>query len=129
MAYSPRYVGRTEIPVQVPDDYSDREKNAALEFAESSIELDLNDGEVLESDSVTPMVKSAIKQKATCELVKGADDPNSVKLGDISDEGTNKSDYAQTFCDRYDELIGKLLESGLFDESTSAFVYSTSKPE
>lgn len=129
MTYSPRYVDRTEIPVQIPDDYDEREKNAALEFAESSIELDLNDGEALEEADVTPMVRAAIKQKATCELAKSAEDPNSVKLGDLTDEGTEKIDYAQSFCDRYDELVGKLLESGLFDESTSPYVYTTRKPE
>lgn len=125
MAYTPRYVNREEVPVQIPDDYNEREKNAALEFAESSIELDLNDGKKINSDNVTPLVKSAIKQKATCELAKSADDPNSVKLGDISDSGTNKVDFAQSFCDRYDEMVGKLLSSGLFGESTDRYVYNT----
>lgn len=127
MAYTPRYVGREEVPVQIPDDYTEREKNAALEFAESSIDLDLNDGEEIPSNKITPLVKSAVKQKATCEMAKAADDPNSTKLGDLSDEGTNKVDFAQSFCDRYDEIITKLLSSGLFGESTEPYVYSTSK--
>lgn len=129
MAYSPRYVPREDVPVQIPDDYNEREKNAALEFAESSIELDLNDGETIPDDKVTPLVKSAVKQKATCELAKGADAPDDVKLGDLSDEGTNKVDFAESFCDRYDELVSKLLGSGLFGESTDPYVYSTKKPE
>jgi hypothetical protein len=129
MAYSPRYVERQHIPVQVPDEYTTEEKNAALEFAEASIELDINDGEQLDAEDVTPLVKSAIKQKATCELVKGAGDPNSTKLGDLQDEGTDKSDYAQTFCDRYDEIVSKLLSTGLFDETTSPYVYTTGAPE
>jgi hypothetical protein len=125
MAYTTRYIDRESVPVQIPDEYSDREKIDAIEFAEASIELDLNDGEQLESDNVTPLVKSAIKQKATCELAKAADDPNSVKLGDLSDEGTNKVDYAESFCDRYDEMVVKLLDSDLFGESTDAYVYNT----
>lgn len=125
MPYTPRYIERQDVPVQIPDDYNEREKNAALEFAESSVELDLNDGEQIEADKMTPMVKAAIKQKATCELAKGADDPNSTKLGDLTDEGTNKVDYAQSFCNRYDELVGKLLESDIFDESTDPYVYNT----
>ncbi len=129
MAYTPRYIDREEVPVQIPDDYSDRKKIDAIEFAETSIELDLNDGERLDADSVTPLVQSAIKQKATCELAKAADDPNSVKLGDLSDEGTNKVDYAQSFCDRYDEMVAKLLQSGLFGESTEPYVYTTSEPD
>jgi hypothetical protein len=129
MAYSPKYVSRDEIPVQVPDDYTDREKNAALEFAESSIALDLNDGNPLSDDLVTPLVQSAVKQKATCELVKGAEDPDSVKLGDLSDQGTTKTDYAQSFCDRYDEIVSKLLATEKFGESTSPYVYTTTAPE
>lgn len=125
MAYTPRYINREEVPVQIPDDYNDRKKNDAIEFAEASIELDLNDGEGLAPENVTPLVQSAIKQKATCELAKSADDPNSTKLGDLSDDGTNKTDYAQSFCDRYDEMVAKLLESGLFGESTDAYVYNT----
>lgn len=125
MAYTPRYINRAEVPVQIPDDYNGREKNDAIEFAEASIELDLNDGETIDSENVTPLVQAAIKQKATCELAKSADDPNSVKLGDISDEGTNKVDFAQSFCDRYDEMVGKLLSSGLFGESTDPYVYNT----
>jgi hypothetical protein len=124
MAYTPRYIDREEVPVQIPDEYSDREKNDAIEFAEASIELDLNDGDSLEPD-VAPLVQSAIKQKATCELAKAADDPNSVKLGDLDNGGTNKVDYAQSFCDRYDEMVGKLLDSGQFGESTDPYVYNT----
>jgi len=129
MAYTPRYITREEVPVQIPDDYNEREKNDAIEFAEASIELDLNDGESIDAGNVTPLVQAAIKQKATCELAKSADDPNSVKLGDLSDEGTNKVDYAQSFCDRYDEMVGKLLSSGLFGESTDPYVYNTSDPD
>lgn len=129
MTYSPRYVNRQDVPVQIPDDYSEREKNMALEIAESSIDLDLNDGEQLPAEKVTTLVKSAIKQKATCELAKGAEDPNSTQLGDLSNDGTNKSDYAQTFCDRYDEMVAKILQSGIFGESTDPYTYTTSIPE
>lgn len=128
MAYSPRYVDRGEVPVQIPDDYTDREKNAALEFAESSIDLDINDGDTLDAELVTPLVKSAVKQKATCELAKGAQDPDSVTLGDLSDQGTTKTDYAQSFCDRYDEIVAKLLSTDKYGESTDPYVYTTSKP-
>lgn len=129
MAYSPRYVERHEVPVQIPDDYNEREKNAALEFAEASIELDVNDGETLPEEDVTPLVKSAIKQKATCELAKGADSPDSTKLGDLNDDGSNKVDYAQSFCDRYDEIVTKLLSTDMFGESTDPYVYSTDPPD
>lgn len=127
MAYSAKYVTVTEVPVQIPDDYSTERKLEALELAESEIEFDLKNGdELTEGEASISLVQAAIKQKATCELAKGADDPNSSKMGDLSDDGTTKSDYAQTFCDKYDELVSKLLSTERFQESTEQYVYSTS---
>lgn len=129
MAYSPKYVNIDDVPVrQVPDDYDLTEKEDALEFAESSIELDIFDGSRIPSDRVTVAVETAIKQKATCELVKGAEDPTSTKLGDIADDGTNKQDYASSFCERYEEIVEKLNDSDLFEESnqqSTPYVYTT----
>lgn len=103
----------------------------ALELAESSLELDLNDGSPIPSDDFTSMMAAAVKQKATCELVKGADDPNDVTLGDLSDDGTNKQDYSEIFCDRYDEIVDKLQRAGVLKggaNKQSPYVYSTSDP-
>lgn len=134
MAYSPEYVNLEDVPVrQVPDDYDKSEKEDALELAEASIELDVYDGETIPPEDRIPQVITAIKQKATCELVKGAEDPTSTKLGDLEDGGTNKSDYADTFCDSYDELVDKINDSGILgDESgqtTDPYVYTTSNPD
>jgi len=136
MSYSPKYVQFDDIPVQIPDDYSNKEKQAALEFAEATAELDLNEGEDLPGQAMTnlgTMIRAAIKQKATCELAKGSEHPDDVALTDLADDGSTKSDYAaDAFCDRYDELIDKLRDSGLFGEDsagdTSPFVYSTGDP-
>lgn len=136
MAYSPTYVALEDIPVQIPDDYSNREKTAALEFAESSAELDLADGSPIPQqalDDAGVMIRSAIKQKATCELAKGAEHPDDTALTDLSDTGSDKAEYAaEAFCDRYDELIDKIMDSGILGEDsagdTSPYVYSTSDP-
>lgn len=133
MAYSPKYITIEDVPLQqVPDDYDDAEKEDALEFAESSLELDINDGKRIEPEDLNVMMKAAIKQKATCELVKGAEDPTSTKLGDLSDDGSNKTDYANSFCERYDEITDKINTSGILEESgsrTSPYVYNTSDPD
>lgn len=134
MSYSPKYVTLDDIPVrQVPDDYDKSEKEDALEFAESSAELDLYDGQTIPDDKLFPQVIAAIKQKGTCELVKGAEDPTDTKLGDLSDEGTNKTDYANSFCDRYDEIVEKINESNLLGEesgqSMDPYIYTTSSPD
>ncbi len=134
MAYSPKYVNLQDVPVrQVPDDYDNSEKEDALEFAESSLELDVFDGETIPPDKRIPQLFAAVKQKATCELVKGAEDPTSTKLGDIDDSGGNKTDYANSFCDRYDEIVEKINEAGILGEesgtTTDPYVYTTSNPD
>jgi len=137
MAYSIKYVDLTEIPVQIPDDYSDKEKTDALEFAESSIELELSEGQEIDKEVLNGAagfaIRSAIKQKATCELAKGAEHPDDVALTDLDDAGSTKVDYAaQAFCDRYDELVTKIQESEVLGEdssgSTSPYIYNTSDP-
>jgi len=137
MAYSSKYVDLTEIPVQIPDDYSDTEKGDALEFAESSIELELTEGEAIEQSTLAGpagfAIRSAIKQKATCELAKGAEHPDDTALTDLSDTGSDKADYAaEAFCNRYEELVDKIQDSGVLGDdasgSTSPYVYSTSDP-
>lgn len=134
MAYSPKYVNIDEVPVrQVPDDYDLSEKEDALQFAEASIELDVYAGEEIPTEDIVQPVIAAVKQKATCELVKGAEDPTSTRLGDLSDDGTNKQDYANSFCKRYDEIVDKINDSGVLgDESgsvTEPYVYTTSNPD
>lgn len=137
MAYSSKYVDLSEVPVQIPDDYSTQEKVDAIEFAESSIELELNDGQSFEKNVLDGpagfSIRSAVKQKATCELAKGAEHPDDTALTDLSDTGADKADYASdAFCDRYDELVEKIQYSDILGEesegSNSPFVYSTDDP-
>lgn len=135
MAYTPQYIETDDVPVQIPDDYENFEKLDAIEFAESSLELDLNDGDDIPSDKVTSVMRAAVKQKATCELAKGAEHPDDTALTDLSSTGADKAEYAaDAFCQRYDELIDKILDSdqleelGLSGESTDPYVYSTSDP-
>lgn len=130
MVYSPRYINLDDVPVQVPDDYDDRHKLDAIETAESMFEIDVNDGEQLdEEESSHSIVQSAVKQKATCELIKGAAHPNDVRLGDIQ-ENTGKEDLAQTFCERYEEMVAKINESGLIEstQTRKPYTYTTRRP-
>lgn len=138
MTYSPKYVSLDDVPVrQVPDDYDQSEKEDAIETAETSIELDTYDGMTIPvgtlGDAARNAVVAAVKQKATCELVKGAEDPTSTKLGDVSDDGTTKQDYANSFCQTYEELAEKINDSGVLGEEsgqlTSPYTYSTSSPD
>lgn len=129
MTYQPSYVNLTSIPVQIPDDYTDSQKREALEVAEGEAELDLNDGEPLVDvpSSIMSKVRTAIKQKATAELAEGAEAPDDVTLGDLSDDGTNKQEYADVFDSEYERLIAKIRNADVFedDEDDSAYVYNT----
>jgi len=133
MAYSPRYITVDQVPVQIPDDYSQQEKLDAIEFAEAAAELDLRDGTRFTDGELSPNIIMAIRQKATCELAKGAEHPDDMALTDLSDTGADKADYAENaFCQRYDELISKIQNTDKFQDeggSTDPYVYNTSKPK
>lgn len=136
MAYSPKYITLDDIPVQIPDDYSSQEKQDALEYAETIAELDLYNGDEIPQEVINTRLQAAVKQKATCELAKGSEHPDDVALGDLDDSGSTKVDYSiQAFCDRYEELVDAILDSGGVDpesdedESMSPYTYSTSKPD
>jgi len=133
MSYSPRYVSIHDIPVQIPDDYTDSQKEDALEYAELSLQLDLNDGEIIPQEDQIVIMESAIKQLATCHLAKSAEDPDDVTLGDIEDAGGSKIEYANSFCDQYEETITRIINSGVLDkrddgESNAPFTYTTGHP-
>jgi len=136
MAYSPKYVDTTEIPVQIPDDYSDQEKLDALEYAETVAELDLFNGEEIRPELQSSRLTAAIKQKATCELAKGSEHPDDVALGDLDDTGSTKVDYStEAFCERYEELVDAILDAGGIDpdgdgdDSRAPFTYTTRESE
>lgn len=127
--HEPQYIELSDIPVQIPDDYSDKQKHQAIEVAEAEIELDLNDGKPLHNipEELMPKVRVALKQKATSELAEGAEDPDDVTLGDLSDGGTNKEDYAEIFNSQYEKLVVKIRNSDALedDKDDSAYVYNT----
>lgn len=130
MVYSPQYVDISDVPVQIPDDYTDTQKYQAIEVAEGSAELDLNEGETFDDTIPSPImskIRTAIKQKTTAELAEAAESPNDVTLGDISDDGTSKQEYADIFHSQYEELIMKIRNSGVLesDSDKSAYVYTT----
>lgn len=127
--HEPQYIELSDIPVQIPDDYTDEQKLEALEVAEAEIELDLNDGLPLHNvpDELMPKIRIAIKQKATAELAEGAESPDDVTLGDLSDGGTDKKEYAEIFDSQYQRLVQKIANADALEDEQddSAYVYTT----
>jgi len=130
MVYTPQYVSFGEIPIHVPDDYTSSQKADALQYAESSIELDVNDGEHISEKKQISAVDSAVKQLATAHLVRSSEETTDVKLGDLEDSGSVASDLADDFESSYDEQVSRIINSGVFDdniggESNAPYITST----
>lgn len=129
MTYQPKYIGLTDIPVQIPDDYSDSEKRDAVEFAESMLELDVNDAATIKQTDVTPYHTTALKQLATSELAKGAEDNDDVALQDLEDGGTTKSQYSRdSFKSRYEDIVTGIRKA-VNSQSTGVYVRNTTASE
>jgi hypothetical protein len=125
MSYEPKYIDLSMIPVQVPDDYSTQEKRDAVEFAESMLELDVNDAAKIMSQDLTPYHIAAVKQLATSELTKGAEDNDDVALQDLDDTGSTKSEYSRdAFKERY-EMIVTGIQKAVNSQSTGVYVRNT----
>jgi hypothetical protein len=129
MTYQPKYIELPDIPVQIPDDYDESEKRDAVEFAESMLELDINDAAVIEQSDVTPYHIAAVKQLATSELAKGAEDNDDVALQDLEDGGNTKSQYSRdSFKARYEDIV-EGIQKAVNSQSTGVYVRNTTASE
>lgn len=129
MTYQPKYIELPDIPVQIPDDYDESEKRDAVEFAESMLELDINDAAVIKQADVTPYHVAAVKQLATSELAKGAEDNDDVALQDLEDGGNTKSQYSRdSFKARYEDIV-EGIQKAVNSQSTGVYVRNTTASE
>jgi len=129
MTYQPKYIELPDIPVQIPDDYDESEKRDAVEFAESMLELDINDAAEIKQADVTPYHIAAVKQLATSELAKGAEDNDDVALQDLEDGGTTKSQYSRdSFKARYEDIV-EGIQKAINSQSTGVYVRNTTASE
>jgi hypothetical protein len=75
----------------------------------------------------------AIQYLSTYQLTLGAEDVDSVTLSDLSDDGSNKTDYANEYLRMYNNIVNSInnSDSVLSDSDSQAkeYVYTTSKPD
>jgi len=128
MAYEPKYISLGEVPVGIPDDYDEFEKRDAIEWAEGSMEEDLNDGVAFNTDDLRTAHFSALKNKATCFLAYNAESTDDSRLPDLEDSGENISNFALGFCKRYDRFIKQIEESNEGIDEMEEYVYTTEAP-
>jgi len=112
MAYSPQYVELSDIPMAgVDDDYEVQAKGDALEYAESRLEADINEGREFANDEVESSHRSAVKALATHILTHEAEDSASTKLGDLASTGESILSYSSHWLDLYKELRDSIAEA------------------
>lgn len=124
--YDPIYVDLDDIPIAGPgvdDDaeYSEASKRKALFQAESELEIDVNGGEQIASDSVLDIHKVAVMNLGTHILTHAAEDPSDVTLGDMAAGGGQITEYSSTYRDTYDNLVDKINSSGVGGADSSNF--------
>lgn len=115
-SYQPRYLPESEIPVEGPDSYDVEDKRRALFQAESRLDTDLNGGEQIPDGELHPMHRYAVLNLATYHLVRSAKAPEDTTLGDISDSGDQRDEYAEQFREAYQSAIESLSQTDVRDD-------------
>lgn len=111
--YTPRYVDSLEdLPLSGPDNYSAEDKRKALFNAESSLEVDTNNGKKIPADELTNAHKAAVLNLATHALTHAAGDPADVTIGDMSSGGGASNEYSSRFLEEYNRFVEQIVDSG-----------------
>jgi len=110
--YQPKYVTLEDVPLSGPDDYSTASKRKALFHAEASLELDVNNGEVIQPAEVSNSHKSAVINLATHVLTHAAEEPSDVTIGDMQSGGGTITEYSSRYLEEYKRIVDALIESG-----------------
>jgi len=110
--YEPRYVDIDDVPISQPDNYEIEQKRRALYHAEGSLELDVNNGEVIPAPDRVQAHSSAVMNLATHVLTPSAEDAWDVTLGDMASGGGEIPEYSSRFLDEYLRLVEQLLDTG-----------------
>lgn len=110
--YTPKYVELEDVPLSGPDEYESTQKRLALFHAEGSLELDVNNGEVIGDNELLQAHRSAVMNLATHVLTHAAEDPSDVTLGDMADGGGTITEYSSRYLDEYNRIVDNLIDSG-----------------
>jgi len=113
--YQPKYVELEDVPLSGPDDYSSESKRKALFHAESSLELDVNNGDPIPPTEVSNSHKSAVINLATHVLTHAAEEPSDVTIGDMQSGGGTATEYSSRYLEEYQRIVDGLIESGAGD--------------
>jgi len=123
--YEPVYVDLDDIPLSGPDDYAVEEKRKALFHAESSMELDVNNGDPVKPENLSNSHRSAVMNLATHVLTHAAEEPSDVTIGDMQDGGGTITEYSSRYLEEYQRIVKALRESGSGGHGNFAIAVNT----
>lgn len=112
-AYSPKYIESLgDVPLTGPDPYDDAEKHRAVRDGESKLEADVNDGTEIPAESVEHIHALAANAYASYILALGPKEPSSVMAGDLADEGSNRTAFADHLLAIYEDAVKSINAAG-----------------
>jgi hypothetical protein len=117
MPYTPKYISDLdEVPVTGPDPYDTSAKMRAVKQAESKLEADVNDGSVIDPNDREDIHGFAANAYASYLLALGPKAPDSMLGGDLADEGSDRTTFAehlrQMYYDARDSIIAAADDAG-----------------
>lgn len=107
-SYSPKYIDVDRVPIAGPGAHSDGEKLDAIEYAEATLEADVNDGNRISDADVESVHSLAVNAYASYILGTGPIEPSSIKAGDFADDGDGRSDFANQMLSMYDRAVASI---------------------
>ena len=123
--YTPLYVDLEDVPLSGPDSYAVEEKRKALFHAESSLELDTNNGDPIKDEDLTNSHKSAVMNLATHVLTHAAEEPSDVTIGDMQDGGGTITEYSSRYLEEYQRIVESIRDSGSGGHGNFAIAVNT----
>lgn len=107
-AYSPKYIDVERVPIAGPGSHSDAEKLDAIEYAEATLEADVNDGNRIPDVDLESVHSLAVNAYASYILGTGPIEPSSIKAGDFADDGDGRSAFANQMLSMYDRAVASI---------------------
>lgn len=108
--YEPKYLdGLSKVPLAGPEqDINEAEKLRVVEFSESKLESDVQDGSEIPQQQVENIHSEAVSAYSTFLLSLDPSHPTSVRAGDLPDGSRERSAFANEMLKVYNSAIDSI---------------------
>jgi hypothetical protein len=93
------------VPITGPESHTQAEKLEAIEYAEASLEADVNEGNRISDTDVESVHSLAVNAYATYILGTGPIVPSSIKAGDFADDGDGRTSFSEEMLSMYERAV------------------------